>query len=54
MHALLGVAALPSKKYEKFSKTVADMEKIYSTAKLCDYHNSSKCDLALEPGIIKI
>lgn len=27
------------------------MENIYSTAKICDYHNRTKCDLALEPEL---
>ncbi|KAK9731649.1 Angiotensin-converting enzyme [Popillia japonica] len=50
----LGVAALPTKKFEKYSKTLSEMEKIYATAKLCDFHNSSKCDLYLEPEITHI
>lgn len=30
------------------------MENIYSTAKICDYKNKTKCDLALEPEITEI
>jgi len=34
--------------------TISQMENIYSTAKICDYKNSSKCDLALEPEITEM
>lgn len=30
------------------------MENIYSTAKICDYKNQTKCDLALEPEITEL
>lgn len=30
------------------------MENIYSKAKICDYKNKTKCDLALEPEITEI
>jgi len=40
--------------YNEFEMTVSKMENTYSTAKICDYHNKSKCDLALEPEIIEI
>lgn len=34
--------------------TISQMENIYSTAKICDYKNRTKCDLALEPEITEI
>lgn len=30
------------------------MENIYSTAKICDYKNRTRCDLSLEPEITEI
>lgn len=34
--------------------TISQMENIYSVAKICDYKNRTKCDLALEPEITEI
>lgn len=53
-YAVLGTSALPEDKLNKYNKIISDMEKIYSTAKVCDYKNKTKCDLALEPGKFKI
>lgn len=40
--------------YQEYEKIVSDMENIYSTAKICDYKNRTKCDLALEPELTEI
>lgn len=40
--------------YKEFESTISQMENIYSTAKICDYKNKTKCDLALEPEITEI
>ncbi|KAL0125554.1 hypothetical protein PUN28_004576 [Cardiocondyla obscurior] len=37
--------------YKELETTISQMENIYSTAKICDYKNKNKCDLALEPEI---
>lgn len=31
-----------------------NMEKIYSTAKICSYHNETQCDLSLNPGKVPV
>lgn len=41
-------------RYQEYEKIISDMENIYSTAKICDYKNRSKCDLALEPELTEI
>ncbi|XP_011631849.1 angiotensin-converting enzyme-like [Pogonomyrmex barbatus] len=51
---VLGTAALPEDSYKEFETTISQMENIYSTAKICDYNNKSKCDLALEPEITEL
>ncbi|XP_071562887.1 angiotensin-converting enzyme-like [Temnothorax nylanderi] len=48
---ILGTAALPEDSYKEFEMTISKMENIYSTAKICDYKDKNKCDLALEPEI---
>jgi len=40
--------------YKEFEMTISQMENIYSTAKICDYKDKTKCDLALEPEITEI
>lgn len=40
--------------HKEFEMTISQMENIYSTAKICDYKNRTKCDLALEPEITEI
>lgn len=51
---ILGTAALPEDMHKEFEMTISQMENIYSTAKICDYKNRTKCDLALEPEITEI
>lgn len=46
----LGISALPDDKFKIMMKAVSGMEANYATGKICSYNNSSKCDLALEPG----
>ncbi|XP_073969369.1 angiotensin-converting enzyme-like [Rhodnius prolixus] len=53
-YSLLGMAALPEEKYKKYTKIVADMEAIYSKAKVCDYKNKENCDLSLEPELTEL
>jgi hypothetical protein len=36
----------------QYMQLLSGMSSIYSKAKICDYRNSSKCDLSLEPGHI--
>ncbi|XP_071856351.1 angiotensin-converting enzyme-like [Bombus fervidus] len=52
--SVLGRSALPEDSYQEYEKIVSDMENIYSTAKICDYKNRTKCDLALEPELTEI
>lgn len=49
-YSVLGLAALPDDKFDKLNKIVSEMASIYSTAKICDYKDSTKCNLSLEPG----
>ncbi|XP_023310931.1 angiotensin-converting enzyme-like [Anoplophora glabripennis] len=53
-YAVLGEAALPEDRFKQFHKTISDMEAVYSTAKICDFKDSEKCDLALEPDLTHI
>jgi len=48
---VLGTAALPKYKQEQYNKVTLNMEKIYSTAKICSFENKTRCDLSLEPDI---
>lgn len=50
----LGYAALPEADYAEFLETVSAMESNFAKVKVCDYRNSSKCDLALEPEIEEV
>ncbi|KAG7200967.1 hypothetical protein KM043_003327 [Ampulex compressa] len=52
--SVLGSAALPEESEKELQRIVSDMEGIYSTAKICDYKNREKCDLALEPEITEL
>ncbi|CAL7935105.1 unnamed protein product [Xylocopa violacea] len=52
--SVLGTAALPEERYQEYEKIISDMENIYSTAKICDYKDKNKCDLALEPELTEI
>lgn len=49
--SVLGIAALPEDEHQEFEKTVSEMQNIYSKAKICEYKNPNKCDLALEPEL---
>ncbi|VEN60704.1 unnamed protein product [Callosobruchus maculatus] len=42
---------LSPKKYRRLKQIISEMITIYSTAKICDYNNPSKCDLVLQPDI---
>jgi hypothetical protein len=37
----------------QLEQLVSDMSSIYSKAKICDYRNTNKCDLSLEPGTVR-
>lgn len=39
---------------KEFEEKISQMQNIYSTAKICDYKNRTKCDLALEPELTEI
>ncbi|CAH1112358.1 unnamed protein product [Psylliodes chrysocephalus] len=53
-YSTIGENALPEPQFKMLKKLVSDMESIYSTAKICDYKNSTKCDLLLEPDLTNI
>ncbi|KAL1137895.1 hypothetical protein AAG570_009590, partial [Ranatra chinensis] len=53
-YAILGTAALPEEKHQRLEKIVSQMEEIYSKAKICDFNNTNKCDLSLEPELTQI
>ena len=52
--SVLGTAALPEDLFQEYEKIISDMENIYATAKICDYKDRSKCNLALEPELTEI
>lgn len=54
--SVLGIAALPEEKLQKFNNLVADMQDVYSKAKVCgkDHPENKECDLSLEPDLTKI
>lgn len=54
MYSVLGSAALPFEKLQKLEKLESDMESIYSTAKVCQFRHSEKCNISLEPEITEI
>jgi peptidyl-dipeptidase A len=43
-------AVLPDDQYEELYNAISAMEQNYAKVKVCDFKNSSKCDLSLEPG----
>lgn len=49
-YSILGTSALPEDKYKKLKAIIGDMQKVYSTAKICSFFNKTECNLALEPG----
>jgi len=53
-HSVLGIAALPKDKLERYSKVTTEMQEIYSKAKICDYRRAEVCTLRLEPNITKV
>ncbi|KAH8378413.1 hypothetical protein KR093_011246, partial [Drosophila rubida] len=50
----LGYAALPETDYAEFLETMSAMESNFAKVKVCDYKNSTKCDLSLEPEIEEV
>lgn len=50
----LGYAALSESDYAEFLETLSAMESNFAKVKVCDYKNSKKCDLALEPEIEEV
>ncbi|KAG5891815.1 hypothetical protein JTB14_027777 [Gonioctena quinquepunctata] len=53
-YSVLGQAALPEDKFKRLREIISDMEGIYAKAKICDFKDDKKCDLALEPEITSI
>jgi len=51
---VLGTAALPEEKLQEFNQITLNMEKIYSTAKICAFEDETRCDLSLDPDISAI
>uniref|UniRef100_A0A0C9RAR2 Angiotensin-converting enzyme n=1 Tax=Fopius arisanus TaxID=64838 RepID=A0A0C9RAR2_9HYME len=49
-----GASALPKDKYKEYGEVTSRMENTYATAKICDFKNSSNCNLALEPHLTEI
>ncbi|KAK8737724.1 hypothetical protein OTU49_004209, partial [Cherax quadricarinatus] len=49
-----GPGALQPDELSEYKTLQANMETIYSTATICDYHNQTKCDLILEPDIVTV
>jgi peptidyl-dipeptidase A len=47
----LGYAALSEDKFLQLEKAVSNMSSNYATVKVCDYKDSTKCDLSLEPEL---
>lgn len=54
--AKLGVAALPEDKLQRFNSLVADMQDVYSKAKVCSKNSPADkpCDLSLEPELTEM
>ncbi|XP_043462372.1 angiotensin-converting enzyme-like [Leptopilina heterotoma] len=50
----IGTSALPENLFEEYENITSQMSKIYSTAKICELRNPTKCDLALEPEITEL
>lgn len=49
--SVIGEAALPNDKLEKLNSLITEMSSIYSTAKICDFKNSTNCELRLNPHL---
>ncbi|XP_011148683.1 angiotensin-converting enzyme [Harpegnathos saltator] len=52
--SVVGNAMLSEEVQKEFDETISTMQNIFSTAKICDYVNRTKCDIALEPEITEI
>ncbi|XP_035233433.1 angiotensin-converting enzyme-like [Stegodyphus dumicola] len=54
--SVLGYSALPPEDFKELSEIVADMQDIYSRAKICNYKSPAKkdCNLSLEPELTEI
>lgn len=50
-YAVLGAPALTEDKMVRLNEIIANMSGIYAKATICDFYNTTKCDLLLEPGI---
>lgn len=50
----LGYAALSESDYADFLETMSAMESNFAKVKVCDFKDSTKCDLALEPEIEEV
>ncbi|XP_075231984.1 angiotensin-converting enzyme-like isoform X2 [Lycorma delicatula] len=54
LSTILGTAALKEDKYKRWNDLVSTMETTYAKAKICDYKNSSNCELSLDPELTHI
>ncbi|KAF8795126.1 Angiotensin-converting enzyme-like protein [Argiope bruennichi] len=54
--SVLGTAALPEEKFKELTELSADMQDIYSKAKVCRFNASDNepCDLSLEPELTEM
>ncbi|KAK7873703.1 hypothetical protein R5R35_013235 [Gryllus longicercus] len=50
----LGMATLPPERFQQLGRLIGQMQGTYSTAKVCDYHNRTKCNLSLEPELVQL
>uniref|UniRef100_A0A182WGJ5 Angiotensin-converting enzyme n=1 Tax=Anopheles minimus TaxID=112268 RepID=A0A182WGJ5_9DIPT len=50
----LDYAVLPEDKFAEMQGAISRMQVNYAKTKVCDYRNTSKCDLALEPELTEI
>ncbi|KAK9881012.1 hypothetical protein WA026_014355 [Henosepilachna vigintioctopunctata] len=53
LSSIPGTDILSKDEVTKLEKLVGDMEKAFSTAKICDFNDKLKCDLELDPDIVK-
>ncbi|XP_064108424.1 angiotensin-converting enzyme-like [Macrobrachium nipponense] len=52
--AVLGSTALPEEELRDYTRVITEMSTIYNTAKVCSYHDPSKCDLTLSKDLSEI
>ncbi|GLH10915.1 Angiotensin-converting enzyme [Gryllus bimaculatus] len=50
----LGMATLPPERFQQLGRLIGQMQGTYSTAKVCDFHNRTKCNLSLEPELVQL